>query len=132
MTNPVKALTGEFARYVLNGLFATIVHFIVFQFSLLVIGLPSAGLSNAIGAVFGISSSFLGSRYFVFGHCRGRWGYELSKFLLLYVTVAASHGIILFAWTDIGGLDPIPGFAVATVFQLACTFLGNKYLVFNS
>ncbi len=124
-------INKEFTRYVVNGLFATVVHFIVFQFSFVVIGIQSAGLSNMFGAIFGIASSFLGSKYFVFPHCSGRWEHELTKFILLYSTVAVSHGAILFAWTDVGKLDPMAGFGVATIFQLMCTFIGNKYLVFN-
>jgi len=124
-------LANEFIRYVINGVFATIVHFVVFQIALFVMEIPSAGVSNVVGASCGITSSFLGSRYFVFPHRRGRWEYELTKFLLLYLVVAISHGIILFAWTDVGGFDPIAGFGVATGFQLLCTFFGNKYLVFN-
>ena len=42
-------------RYIVNGVFATAVHFAVLTFNLKVLGFASAGLANLVAAVFGIT-----------------------------------------------------------------------------
>ena len=68
MPSAIRSRTelGQVARYIVNGLFATAVHYGVLTFCLTVLQLPSAGVANLIAAVFGITASFFGSRYFVF------------------------------------------------------------------
>ena len=45
--------------------------------------------------------------------------------------IAVGHGLILYLWTDRAGLDYRIGFLVATCFQVACSFFGNKLWVFK-
>ncbi|HHW4681225.1 MAG TPA: GtrA family protein, partial [Xylella taiwanensis] len=61
-----SALRGQVLRYLLNGLFATAVHYTILRFNMEVLDLHLAGLANGIAAVFGITVSFIGNRYFVF------------------------------------------------------------------
>lgn len=121
---------AEVARYVVNGLVATLVHYGVLTLNLRVLGIPSAGLSNLIAACFGITASFLGSRYFVFRARSGSAFRQLRRFVLLYAATAVMHGLILFLWSDLGELDTNLGFLLATAFQMAVTYFGNKRLVF--
>jgi putative flippase GtrA len=119
------------ARYVVNGLAATVVHFAVLSFNLDVLGMESAGLANFIAALFGITASFIGSRYFVFRAAAGRLLPQLASFATLYALLAMAHGIILYLWTDRAGLDYRLGFLVATGFQVAVSYFGNKTIVFK-
>ena len=59
-------LAKQSVRYLINGLAATAVHFVVLTFNLKVLGWGSAGIANLVAAVFGITASFLCSRYFFF------------------------------------------------------------------
>lgn len=126
-----EAIDLRSVRYILSGLFATVVHFAVLTFSLKVMGMQSAGLANLIAAVFGISTSFLGNRYFVFRTGGDPWGRQVIFFGILYALLALAHGVILYLWTDLGGLDYRIGFVLATGLQVAISYVGNKTLVFR-
>lgn len=118
-------------RYIVNGLFATAVHFAVLTFNLKVLGFASAGLANMLAAVFGITASFAGSRVYVFRGSQEPLFRQIYRFLLLYVSIALLHGALLYAWTDVMSLNYAAGFAIATVMQVIFSYWGNKALVFK-
>jgi len=122
---------AEFSRYFINGLLATAVHYGVLTLNLQYLDMQSAGLANMLAAVFGITSSFFGNRYFVFRKHQGGLLSQAGSFLLLYAAIACLHGAVLFGWTDVGGLDYRLGFLVATFLQVILSYWGNKRLVFK-
>lgn len=122
----------EVIRYVVNGVLATGVHYGVLTLNMEGLGFQSAGLANAIAALFGISASFLGSRYFVFQRTSGRVHQQAFRFGLLYGTMAGLHGLCLWLWTDQHGLDYRAGFIVVTALQVVVSYVGNKFLVFKA
>jgi putative flippase GtrA len=121
----------ELIRYGINGVIATAVHFAVLYFNLHVLNVLSAGLANLVAAVFGITVSFLGSRYFVFEKTGETIATQAIKFSGLYGTMAILHGLVLLVWTDWLSLDYRVGFLIATTFQVSISYLGNKFLVFK-
>ncbi len=121
----------QILRYFLNGLAATLVHYTVLNLNLHHFEFRSAGLANLIAAIFGIAASFLGSYYYVFAGAGGPILSRLTRFLALYAAIAALHGVVLWGWTDHFGADYRIGFVLATVLQMAFSFLGNKHLVFR-
>lgn len=121
----------QVVRYVINGLVATAVHFGVLQINLKLLGVPSAGAANFIAAFFGITASFVGSRYYVFqSHQQPIFG-QASKFGVLYAAMACLHGLVLYGWTDLQGWDYRIGFLLATALQVVLSYWGNKLLVFK-
>jgi len=122
---------AEIFRFILNGIFATVIHYIVFSLNLNLFEMQSAGLANLIGASFGITCSFIGSRYFVFKKHKDSILNQVMRFLSLYIFIACIHGLTLLAWTDIYGLDYRIGFIIATFFQISLSYYGNKILVFK-
>jgi putative flippase GtrA len=122
---------GQAARYIVNGIAATAVHYAVLQFNLGVLHIPYAGLANLIAAGFGITTSFLGSRYFVFRAHAGSFRCQFARFGLLYACIALLHGSVLWVWTDLNQLDFRVGFLIATALQVVLSFWGNKVLVFR-
>jgi putative flippase GtrA len=128
----MNPLTQERLRYVVNGVLATLVHFAVLELCLGMIGLRSAGLANAIGAMAGIATSFAGSRMFVFvaGRDQPIPG-QFARFLVLYGCIAVFHAGFLLVWTDLGGLSHRIGFLIATVFQVLGSYFGNRLWVFK-
>jgi len=127
----LKSQAKELGRYVVNGLVATAVHYSVLVFNLNVLSVPSAGMANFIAAIFGITVSFLGSRYFVFQKTDGSILNQMLKFGSLYFAIAILHGLVLFVWTDLMGFDYREGFLIATALQVSLSYFGNKKLVFN-
>lgn len=117
-------------KYVVNGLFATAVHYGVLTFNLRVLHFSSAGAANFVAAIFGISASFLGSRYFVFQSKDHALFAQAMKFGGLYLAIAVLHGLVLLCWTDWLRLDYRIGFLVASAMQMTLSYLGNKRLVF--
>lgn len=122
---------AELCRFFINGLLATAVHYGVLTLNLQYLEMRSAGLANLLAAVFGITSSFIGNRYFVFRKHEGGLLSQAKSFLLLYAAIACLHGAVLFGWTDVGGLDYRLGFLVATCLQVILSYWGNRRLVFN-
>ena len=94
----MKQQAAEVFRYVINGLFATAVHYIVLTVNLGLFEFKSAGLANFIAAIFGIASSFLGSRYYVFH----RTVEGLLQQAMKFSTVWSNSGP---AWPDPLSLD---------------------------
>ena len=121
----------EFLRYIVNGLVATAVHYGVLTLNLEVFAMQSAGLANVVAALFGITSSFMGSRYFVFRGHDGALFHQARSFALLYACIAGLHGLVLLAWTDWWGLDYRLGFLLATFLQFLLSYWLNKRLVFK-
>lgn len=121
---------AQILRFGINGLLATGVHFSILSFNLKILGLPSAGISNFIAAFFGIATSFLGSRYFVFNQYSEPLVPQAAKFGLLYTVIAVFHGLILYFWSDVLSFDYRTGFLIATTLQVALSYFGNKKLVF--
>lgn len=125
-------LSNEAVRYVINGATATSVHYIVLRTGVEVLHLPSAGVANFIAALFGITTSFLGSRWFVFRQLSDPILHQATRFGVLYGLLACLHGILLYIWTDVSGLNYSIGFVIAIIIQVLVSYPGNKYLVFAS
>jgi putative flippase GtrA len=121
----------EISRYVINGLVATAVHYGVLNINLGFLEFKSAGVANFVAAIFGIGTSFLGSRYFVFKRTEELMLHQALKFSGLYGAIAVLHGFFLWVWTDLQGLDYRLGFLIATLLQTSISYLGNKLLVFK-
>ena len=121
----------ELLRFGINGAVATCVHYVALTIALQTMHIPSAALANFLGAAFGIASSFLGNRYFVFTNSKSTLIRQLIQFSGLYGAIAILHGVILLLWTDWKGWDYRTGFLLATFAQIFFSYMGNKYLVFK-
>jgi len=94
--------------------------------------MQSAGLANFVAAIFGISASFLGNRYYVFKQDQKPITNQAMMFVLIYAAIACLHGLVLYVWTDIHGFNYRIGFVIATVLQVVLSYWGNKTLVFKT
>ena len=118
---------AELLRYIINGLAATLVHYSVLNFNLLVIEFESAGVANMVAACFGIAVSFIGSRYYVYRGHTNSLSSQFVRFSLLYAFIALLHGVILFIWTDVYALNHHVGFLLATFFRYCLVIWGIRY-----
>ncbi|WP_271089474.1 GtrA family protein [Hoeflea poritis] len=122
----------EFALFVLNGLFATGVHFASLSFLVEIADLRPVGIANFFAACIGIGCSFTGNRYLVFrDRQKESFLEELGRFLALYFAIAVVSATVLFVWTDLGNRSYHHGFLIASAIQFLLSYLGNRYLVFN-
>ncbi len=128
----MKSQAGEILRYAINGLVSTAVHYGVLTVNLDLLEFKSAGLANLVAAIFGIATSFLGGRYFVFSSTGEGILSQAAKFGGLYGAIALLHGMVLLIWTDWWGNDYRVGFLLATGLQVTCSYVGNKLLVFKA
>lgn len=127
-----RVTVSEIFRYAANGVVATAAHYAALTFNLQVLDIGSAGTANFLAAIVGIVISFFGSRYFVFRQIDESILTQAAKFGGLYAAIAVLHGGVLFAWTDVMGMDYRIGFLMATVLQVSLSYLGNKFLVFKT
>lgn len=126
-----QIIRSQVVRYLINGVVATIVNF--GALSLFIGFLPQgmAWFASALASCLGITVSFLGSRYFVFPGALGRVAIQVGKFIGVYGATACLHALVLFIWTDCWLLPWKIGFILATVLQVAISYLSNKYFVFK-
>jgi putative flippase GtrA len=118
-------------RYIINGLFATSIHYIALTINIEIYDMKSAGIANFIAALFGISISFLGNRYYVFRSRNKPLVNQSIMFFGLYTLISLIHGAVVYLWTDLQGFDYRLGFIIASVIQFIISYLGNKLLVFR-
>jgi putative flippase GtrA len=121
---------AEALRYFVNGVVATVVHFAALVTCIELVGVPSAGLASLVASMFGIAASFIGNRYFVFRSYTTGLRSQAARFVVLYTAIASLHAGLLFAWSDLWGLDYRIGFLLALAIQVVLGFWGNKSLVF--
>jgi putative flippase GtrA len=121
----------EIFRYIINGVVATAIHFTILTINIKVFEFSSAGVANFVAAIFGITASFVGSRYFVYRDHSGSLYSHAIKFVILYGMIALLHGAILYIWTDIYHYAYEIGFLLATMLQILLSYIGNKVLVFK-
>jgi len=126
-----NALAREPVRFFINGLIATAVHFGLLWLLFAKTQLLAAGIANMIAAGIAISTSFLGNRYFAYRAHAAPVVSQAGRFLVFYAALAVMHGLVLFTWTDVGGLDYRIGFLLATVVQTISSYLGGKHWVFK-
>jgi putative flippase GtrA len=124
--------SAEVVRFLLNGVFATAVHYGVLTLNVEVLGISPVGLANFVAAWFGITASFLGSRWFVFQNVDAPVMQQAVRFVSLYALIACLHGIVLYLWSDRAGWNYSAGFLVATGLQTVLSYLGNRFLVFKN
>jgi putative flippase GtrA len=125
-------MRSELLRYLVNGVLATGVHFLVLTANVEIFSFDSVGLANFVAAIFGSSAAFLGNRYYVFRKRHVSVAGQLAKFSGLYLTMACFHGLALFVWSDLLGWNYIQGFVLATAMQILLSYLGNKLWVFTA
>lgn len=127
----VARFDTTFNRFLLNGLFATAVHYAVLAALIELANFKSAGLANGLAAPVGIAVSYMGNKLLVFksmaAHTR-----TLPGFLLVYFLVAAQHAGVLVVWTDYAKLPYTLGFMIATAASFLLNYFGNRLFVFTA
>jgi putative flippase GtrA len=121
---------GTIVRFGISGVIATAVHYGTLAALVEIVRVPSVGLANGLASIVGIAASFAGNRIFVFAS-RTPILDSLSRFVLLYASLAAMHTTALYLWSDLVHLPYTPGFVLATGLATMISYVGNRYFVFR-
>jgi putative flippase GtrA len=121
----------ELIRYLVNGILATAIHFCVLSFNINVLQMPYMAVANLVAAIFGVTASFIGSRFYVFKGHQESIKVHFLKFTSLYLVIALLHGLVLLIWSDWFKFDYRLGFLIATALQINISYFGNKKWVFK-
>ena len=118
-------------KFIINGLIATFVHYMVLYFNMEVIRMTSATLANLIGASFGITVSFFGNRNFVFLSKNKAVHFQAMGFITLQSILIAIQSIILFIWVDLYDHNYQIVFIFAVGVSAVLSYFANKLIIFR-
>ena len=125
---PPAPLGRSFARYMLIGVIATAVHYLV-----LVLCVEAAGwrawLASGIGATVGAQVAYAGNRLYTFDH-RGAVGASWLKFQIVALA-GALQGMAIVAVAVRGGWHYVAAQIAATLAGLVLTYTVNRLWTFQ-
>jgi putative flippase GtrA len=127
-----RASVLRLLRYVLNGLLATGVHYLVLSVLINPLAVRPIGLANLVAAITGTAASFVGNRRFVFKAVNAPIQKQAIHFAALYAILAVIHSACMYLWCDILNRDYQIGFLLATVLQFLLSYIFNSRVVFRN
>jgi putative flippase GtrA len=127
-----KAASLQFSRYLVVGVVAWIVDFLIFALAYSLAGIVWAQTGARIG---GAIVAFLGHKVFVYNSrnfTRREVGKQAVGYLLLWMfSYLLSLGSIILL-TQVLGLDPIPAKLVTEIILVGINYITMKQLIFPS
>ena len=117
-------------RFVLVGLTATAVHFLVIVISIHVFSVRSPTLATVFGTVLGTLTSYFGHHRYTFSAI-GRHVPRFSMFIATYGLVMGLHAGTMYVLSDLLGIAYAIPFVIATVASATATFVLNRQIVFR-
>ena len=125
-----------FLKFIANGLLATFVHYVtMLLISNYLIGIYS--IAYGIASIFGILTSFLGNKFFVFTNANQDISpnnltfKQLRSFLLLYGLIMLVCSVLMGVLSDFLYINYNLSFMMALCVQTLLSFFGNKHYVFK-
>ena len=125
-----------FLKFIANGLLATFVHYVIMHLiSNYLIGIYF--IAYGIASIFGILTSFLGNKFFVFTNANqnrspnNRSFKQLRSFLLLYGLIMLICSVLMGVLSDLLYINYNLSFMMALCVQTLLSFFGNKCYVFK-
>ena len=117
--------------YVVNGVIATLAHYVALRGLLWTISDLDAGVANMGASLVGVTVSFLGNRIIVFRHTRQPAGLQLAQYVVLYGVLALLQGLLMHALVNGLGVSLLLGFFCCAAFQWFAGYAANKHLIFR-
>ena len=127
----ILEINGILLKYILNGLSATLFHYIILRLLLMNFYFEYYASADFIAAFFGICFSYLGNKFFVFKHSSSNHFVQYFIFLIFYFLMMIVHSSIIFIISDIYNVNFNIGFVAATFFQFLFTYYVNKKIIFK-
>ena len=125
-------LLGKGTRFVLVGIIATLVHYLVILCLVDLLSLLEPTPATVVGSVFGIATAYIGNYHYVFGVDDKRHHHYLPRFVITYLIVMIIHASVMYLFAEILLLPYELGFITATALSAMTTFMANNLIVFGS
>ena len=122
-------INHSIVRFTINGLVATVVHYLAMVFAIYFLGITWFSVAYAFAFLFAVVTSFWGNKRFVFQHHQVQ-DFQFVKFVTLYLGLLFMTSLTMWAVSDYGGLHYNTGFIIAVTLQFIGGYLGNRYLIF--
>jgi len=136
IANSFTKIPYTFIKFILNGLLATGVHYVtMLLLSHYVIAIYA--IAYGVASVFGMLTSFLGNKFFVFTSAnQNRAQYngtfsQLRSFLILYGLIMLICSLLMGVLSDLLHINYNLSFIMALCVQTLLGFFGNKRYVFK-
>ena len=123
-------------KFILNGLLATVVHYV----AMLLLShhlIAIYAIAYGVASTFGILTSFLGNKFFVFTSANQNQAQnnstftQLRSFLLLYGLIMLICSLLMGLLSDLLHINYNLSFIIALCVQTLLSFFGNKRYVFK-
>ena len=128
----MRELLGKGARFVLVGLVATLVHYLVILCLVDLLSLLEPTPATVVGSVFGIATAYVGNYHYVFGVDDKRHHHYVPRFVITYLIVMSIHASVMYLFVEILLLPYELGFITATALSAMTTFVANNLIVFSN
>jgi putative flippase GtrA len=128
----MRELLGKGARFVLVGLVATLVHYLVILCLVDLLNLLDPTPATVVGSVFGIATAYVGNYHYVFGVDDNRHDHYVPRFVITYLIVMTIHASVMYLFVELLLLPYELGFITATALSAITTFAANNLVVFAS
>ena len=136
ITNSFTKTPYTFIKFIVNGLLATVVHYVMMLLlSHYVIAIYA--IAYGVASFFGILTSFLGNKFFVFTSANQIQAQnnstftQLRSFLLLYGLIMLICSLFMGVLSDLLHINYNLSFIMALCVQTLLSFFGNKRYVFK-
>ena len=124
-----KVLNNTFFRFVINGLFATGVHYFLMLIAINILHISLYSLAYAFAFIFAVIVSFWGNKHYVFQKHQFK-PYQFIKFVFLYVGLLIASSFMMWLLADYAGYNYNIGFFIALILQFMGGYLGARFFIF--
>ncbi|MDA9086240.1 GtrA family protein [Methylophilaceae bacterium] len=125
----IRKFDHSLLRFVINGFFATGVHYLVMLFVIKILNISLYSFAYAIAFIIAVTVSFWGNKIFVFKNKENK-KYQFIKFFFLYIVILNFTSGVMWLISDYWNYHYNIGFMVAISIQFVCGYLGSRYFIF--
>ena len=125
-------MNKQFFIFIINGLMATFVHFLLLVIFIEVFNMENIVVANISAGLLAIMFSFIGNRHFVFKSKTADLYSQIIKFLILYLIILFLHTLLMALLTVNIGLDYRISFVLVSAIMAITSFFMNKLIVFKA
>lgn len=129
MLNPLEI--NQKIKFIISGVVSTLIHFLFLLIGVEIIKISLISISNLFASFFGLSSSFILNRYFVFRKFNKDILITYIQFMFANTLTIIVTSLLFLLWSDILGWDYRIGFLLIYLFIAIINFYLYKKIIFN-
>ena len=125
----MEIIVKQTYRFIVAGIVATLITYLIFAFSYLILNLHYI-LSSMIGFLIVSLAMYQVRKRWVFRDTFKKKNNQFIKFMILEVISLSSGIAVLYSLTEFVLFDPLISQVFTLTVTAAINFLGNKYIIF--